>query len=173
MQAEARQWPQMPEQGFLLVLRTSSASSTLSGPPCCLPCQCSSAGVCTRSLTTVTLYQQTFLQRTHTDVQKAHEKMLLLLLSRFSHVRLCATPQTAAHQAPPSLGFSKQEHGSGLPFPSPKRCQALVIIGERQIKTTMRYHFTPGRMAIIKNYTNNKCWRGQRKENPPTLLVGM
>jgi len=42
-----------------------------------------------------------------------------LLLSRFSHVRLCATPQTAAHQAPPSLGFSRQEHWSGLPFPSP------------------------------------------------------
>ena len=32
--------------------------------------------------------------------------LLLLLLSRFSRVRLCATPQTAAHQAPPSLGFS-------------------------------------------------------------------
>ena len=45
--------------------------------------------------------------------------LLLLLLSRFSRVRLCATPQTAAHQAPPSLGFSKQEHWSGLPFPSP------------------------------------------------------
>ena len=30
-----------------------------------------------------------------------------------------ATPQTAAHQAPPSLGFSRQEHWSGLPFPSP------------------------------------------------------
>ena len=44
---------------------------------------------------------------------------LLLLLSRFSPVRLCATPQTAAHQAPPSLGFSRQEHWSGLPFPSP------------------------------------------------------
>ena len=42
-----------------------------------------------------------------------------LLLSHFSHVRLCATPQTAAHQAPPSLGFSRQEHWSGLPFPSP------------------------------------------------------
>ena len=41
-----------------------------------------------------------------------------LLLSHFSHVRLCATPQTAAHQAPPSLGFSRQEHWSGLPFPS-------------------------------------------------------
>ena len=43
----------------------------------------------------------------------------MLLLSHFSHVRLCATPQTAAHQAPPSLGFSRQEHWSGLPFPSP------------------------------------------------------
>ena len=45
--------------------------------------------------------------------------MLLLLLSCFSSVRLCATPKTAAHQAPPSLGFSRQERWSGLPFPSP------------------------------------------------------
>ena len=44
---------------------------------------------------------------------------MLLLLSRFSHVWLCATPWAAAHQAPPSLGFSRQEHWSGLPFPSP------------------------------------------------------
>ena len=35
---------------------------------------------------------------------------LLLLLGRFSRVRLCATPEMAAHQAPPSLGFSRQEH---------------------------------------------------------------
>ena len=41
------------------------------------------------------------------------------LLSRFSHVRLSATPETAAHQASPSLGFSRQEPWSGLPFPSP------------------------------------------------------
>ena len=45
--------------------------------------------------------------------------LLLLLLSRFSRVRLCVTPERAAHQAPPSLGFSRQEHWSGLPFPSP------------------------------------------------------
>ena len=44
---------------------------------------------------------------------------LLLLLSGFSRVRLCATPQTAAHQTPPSLGVFRQEHWSGLPFPSP------------------------------------------------------
>ena len=45
--------------------------------------------------------------------------LLLLLLSHFSRVRLYATPYTAAHQAPPSLGFSRLEHWSGLPFPSP------------------------------------------------------
>ena len=45
--------------------------------------------------------------------------MLLLLLSWVSRVRLCVTPQTAAHQAPLSPGFSRQEHWSGLPLPSP------------------------------------------------------
>ena len=45
--------------------------------------------------------------------------LLLLLLSRLSRVRPCATTEMAAHQAPPSLGFSRQEHWSGLPFPSP------------------------------------------------------
>ena len=44
--------------------------------------------------------------------------LLLPLLSRFSRVRLFATPETAAHQAPLSLRFSRQEHWSGLPFPS-------------------------------------------------------
>ena len=46
-------------------------------------------------------------------------RFMLLLLSLFSCVRLCGTPERAAHQAPPSLGFSRQEHWSGLPFPSP------------------------------------------------------
>ena len=45
--------------------------------------------------------------------------MKLLLLSPFNHVQLCATPEMVAHQAPQSLGFSRQEHWSGLPFPSP------------------------------------------------------
>ena len=43
----------------------------------------------------------------------------LLPLSCFSRVQLCATPQMAAHQALLSLGFFRQEHGSGLPFPCP------------------------------------------------------
>ena len=45
---------------------------------------------------------------------------MLLLLSCFSRVRLCATPWTAAYQASPSMGFSRREHWSGLPFPSPR-----------------------------------------------------
>ena len=65
----------------------------------------------------------------HTQAQSIHQREQLpesgegynksLLLSHFSHVRLCATPQTAAHQAPLTLGFSRQEHWSGLPFPPP------------------------------------------------------
>ena len=43
----------------------------------------------------------------------------LLLLSRFSRVQLCATPQAAAHQAPLSLGFSREKYWSGLPVPFP------------------------------------------------------
>ena len=45
--------------------------------------------------------------------------MLLLPLSLFSRVCFCVTPEKAAHQAPPSPGFSRQEHWSGLPCPSP------------------------------------------------------
>ena len=51
--------------------------------------------------------------------------LLLLLLSCFSHVRVCATLWTAALQAPLSTGFSRQEYWSGLPFPSPEEIASL------------------------------------------------
>ena len=50
------------------------------------------------------------------EVPRCSDRLLLLLLSHFSPVRLCVTPETAAHQAPLSLGFSRQEHWSGFHF---------------------------------------------------------
>ena len=44
---------------------------------------------------------------------------------------------------------------------------------EMKIKTTLRFHFTPVRMAIIKNTNNNKCWKDVGKEYTHTLLVGL
>ena len=65
-----------------------------------------------------------FVSTIPSSVNKLLELFWRLLFSimkvkSLSRVRLFATPGTAAHQAPPSMGFSRQEYWSGLPFPSP------------------------------------------------------
>ena len=75
-------------------------------------------------------------------LQMCYTTQLLLLLSHFSCVRLCATPYTAAHQAPPSLGFSRQEHWSGLPFPSPMHESAKWNVKVKSL-SHVRLYATP------------------------------
>ena len=68
---------------------------------------------------TIALTRRTFVDKLMSLLFNMLSRLLLLLLSHFSHVRLCATPEMAAHHAPPSLEFSRQQHWNGLPFPSP------------------------------------------------------
>ena len=64
-------------------------------------------------------FQSVLLEKIWESLAARRSNQPMLLLSHFSRVWLCTTPQMAAHQVPPSLGFSRQEHWSGLPLPSP------------------------------------------------------
>ena len=90
--------------------------------------------------------------------------MLLLLLSRFSRVRLCATPQTAAHQAPPSLGLSRQEHWSGLPFPSPMHACMLSHFSHVQLCATLWTVACQAPLSI--KFSWQEQWSGQQFPSP-------
>ena len=73
--------------------------------------------------------------------------LLLQLLSCFSCVRLCATPQTAAHQAPASMGFSRQGYWSGVPLPFPTVSLATANVLQLVCKMNipgLRKHFFGG-----------------------------
>ena len=92
----------------------------------------------------------------------------MLLLSLFSRVRLCVTPETAAHQASPSLGFSRQEHWSGLPFP----LQCMKVKSESEVAQscpTLVTPWTAGHQAPPSTgFSRQKYW--SRVPLPSPLL---
>ena len=125
-------------------------------------------------------YPSTLSTELHPNTSPWHQKplhfpilifpTLLLLLSCFSSVRLCVIPKTAAHQAPPSLGFSRQEHWSGLPFPSPMgesekwkvKVKSLTHVWLLATPWTAAYQAPPSvgflRCGLIKAHTITGCF---------------
>ena len=71
------------------------------------------------------------------DLQEVNGRLYFFLVKvkvkSLSHVRLFATPWTVAYQAPPSMGFSRQEYWSGLPFPSPHNSLLKDIVVSQNI----------------------------------------
>ena len=74
-----------------------------------------------------------------------------------SRVRLVATPWTAAHQAPPSMGFSRQEYWSGVPLPSlllPHRRSLLYLIGVYSYQHSVCFPIFSWSLIIIDYFLN-------------------
>ena len=117
-----------------------------------------------------------YLQHNQTMLLQGHclliEGLLLLRLSRFGDVRPCATPETAAHQAPLSLGLSRQEHWSGLPFPSPMHTCMLSRFSRVRLCATLwtATHQAPPFLVISFSST---CMHAKLLQWCPTLCDPM
>ena len=85
------------------------------------------------------------------------------MLSCFSRVRLCVTPQTAAHQAPLSTGFSRQEYWSGLPFT--KLLELTKELGK------VAGYKSNTQKSILFVYTNNESSEREIQEIMPSTIT--
>ena len=92
-----------------------------------------------------------------------------LLLSRFSCVRLCATPQMAAHQAPLSKGFSRQEYRRGLPFPSPMH--AVMLSHFSRIRLCATPWIAAHQAPLSNGFSRQEYWSGLPLPSPFTTLT--
>ena len=116
-----------------------------SGFPCPPPGDLANPGTEPASLTSLALAGRFF---TTSASWEALNQVLLLLLSRFSCVRLLATPWTAAYQAPPSMGFSRQEYYSALIISSDWMCLQWTVALSPQPRKEDNCYYLPFRVAM-------------------------
>ena len=83
------------------------------------------------------------------------------MLSRFSRVGLFVTPWTIAHQAPLSMGFSRQEYWSGLPGPSPGDLPDPGIEPTSLVSPALAGGF----------FTTSTTWKAKKQSSPPQMMV--
>ena len=88
----------------------------------------------------------------------------MLLLSRFSRVRLCGTPWTAAYQAPPSMGLSRQEYWRGLPLLS---LENPINSMKRHKGMTLKDEFP---RSVGAQYAIREEWRNSSRRNEEAEL---
>ena len=123
------------------------------------------------------------------STSRASVALLLLLLSRFSCVWLCATPWTAAYQAPPSMGFSRQQYWSGVPLPPVALliCKSVPLLPEIRKSRPSKHNFNlPLRASLVTQRLKNPpamqetlvqflvrkiCWRRDRLSTPWVSMV--
>ena len=108
-------WTQIPFIGFLQFFSDSSAATAKSRQSClilCSPIDGSPPGSSVPGILQARTLEWVAISLSNAWKWKVKGKSL-------SRVRLFATPWTAAYQAPPSMGFSRQEYWSGVPLPSP------------------------------------------------------
>ena len=84
----------------------------------------------------------------------------MCVLSHFSHIQLFATPWAVAHQAPLSMGFSRPEYWSGLPFPSPGDLPDPRMEPESLTSSALASRF----------FTTKAIWGAQGRELPEFIL---
>ena len=92
---------------------------------------------------------------------------MLLLLNCFSCVQPCATPQMAAHPGSLSLGFSRQEYWSGLPFPPPMHACMLSHFSHVQLCVTV--WTTAHRAPLSTGFSRQEYWSGLPFPSPGDL----
>ena len=100
-------------------------------------------------------------------------KLKVKLLSR---VQLLATPWTAAYQAPPSMGFSRQKYWSGVPLPSPMNLHGplWMFIGRTDVETEAPIYWPPDvkTLLILTDPDAGKDWRWEEKGTTEDEMVG-